>query len=64
MQRWAIPLDREVQNRLKPELLELGSPVVGPDGKKMLMFRDRFVGLRVAQVARTSLQPLKESPAA
>ena len=64
MQRWAISLDSEARNRLKPELLQLGSPVVGPNGEQLLMFRDRFVGLRVASAARTSLRPLKGRSAA
>lgn len=56
MQRWAIPLDGKVRRRLTQEQLELGTEMTTDDGP-VLVFRDRFVGLRVASAAGTRLQP-------
>jgi hypothetical protein len=56
MQRWAIALDPEVRRRLSQEQIELGTEVRGPDGP-LLVFRDRFVGLRVASTANVRLRP-------
>jgi hypothetical protein len=60
MQRWAIALDGEVRERLTGEQLELGTELVGEDGSEMLVFRDRFVGLRVALASGARLIPYQE----
>lgn len=60
MQRWAIALDGQARRSLKPELLELGSEEDGADGRRYLVFRDRFVGLRVAFAVGTKLHPFSE----
>jgi hypothetical protein len=60
MQRWAIALDGEVRGRLTEEQLELGTALVGEDGTEMLVFRDRFVGLRVALAGGARLIPYQE----
>lgn len=60
MQRWAIALDGEVRRRLTREQLELGTEIVDDDGERMLVFRDRFVGLRVASTAGVRLLPYQE----
>lgn len=57
MQRWAIELDGEVRRRLTQEQLDLGTELADPDGGEMLVFRDRFVGLRVASTAGVRLEP-------
>ena len=48
MTRWAIQLDRERKQRLPHDALELGDLVTGEDGHELLLFRDRFVALKVA----------------
>jgi hypothetical protein len=60
MQRWAIALDAEVRRRLTQEQLELGTELPGEDGTPMLVFRDRFVCLRVASAAGVRLMPYRE----
>ncbi|MEX2541298.1 MAG: hypothetical protein WD314_05795 [Trueperaceae bacterium] len=60
MQRWAITLDGEVRRRLTQEQLELGTEIADEDGERLLVFRDRFVGLRVASTAGVHLLPYKE----
>lgn len=60
MERWAIALDGEVHRRLKDDDLEVGTLVAGPDGRRILVFRDRFAGLRVASAAGANLMPYRE----
>lgn len=48
MTRWAIRLDHNRKQLLPHDALELGDLVTGEDGDEFLMFRDRFVALRVA----------------
>lgn len=60
MQRWAISLDGEVRRRLTEEQLELGTESTGENGDDLLIFRDRFVALRVARSVEAPLLPLEE----
>ncbi|MEX2534733.1 MAG: hypothetical protein WD273_03955 [Trueperaceae bacterium] len=60
MQRWAITLDGKVRRRLTQEQLELGTELLAEDGESLLVFRDRFVCLRVASAAGTYLLPYEE----
>jgi hypothetical protein len=60
MRRWAIALDGEVRGRLTEEQYELGTALVGEDGSELLVFRDRFVGLRVASATGARLIPYQE----
>ena len=64
MQRWAILLDGDIRRRLTKEQLELGSEMLDLDGRKLLVFRDRFVCLRVARAAGTEVMPYQEPEAA
>ena len=59
MQRWAIALDGETRRRLTEEQLELGTEMLGDDGERLLVFRDRFVCLRVARAAGTTVLQLQ-----
>lgn len=59
MQRWAIELDEDVRRRLTREQLELGTEVAAGEGT-LLVFRDRFVGLRVASAAGARLHSFSE----
>lgn len=60
MERWAIALDGEIRRRLTEEQLELGTEMLGEDGGKLLVFRDRFVCLRVARAAGTTIFQYRE----
>jgi hypothetical protein len=60
MRRWAIALDGDVRYRLTQDQLELGTEIYGEDGKVLLVFRDRFVGLRVASAVGARLEPWEE----
>lgn len=48
MTRWAIPLDRHRKQRLPHDAFELGDLITDDDGGELLLFRDRFVALKVA----------------
>jgi hypothetical protein len=48
MTRWAVPLDEHFKSRLTHDTLELGDLQRRDDGSEMLVFRDRFVALKVA----------------
>lgn len=48
MTRWAIQLDPHRKKRLPHDALELGDLVTDEDGSELLLFRDRFVALKVA----------------
>ncbi len=61
MERWAISLDGEARRRLKADDIEVGTVMAGPDGRRILVFRDRFAGLRVASAAGANLVPYRES---
>lgn len=58
MDRWAIVLTREVLEQLTPEQLELGTHQADDQGRALLVFRDRFVGLRVASACGSALERL------
>ncbi|HEX7003152.1 MAG TPA: hypothetical protein VF168_03090 [Trueperaceae bacterium] len=60
MQRWAIALDGDTRRRLTEEQLELGTELHDLDGRKLLVFRDRFVCLRVARAAGTEVMQYQE----
>ena len=48
MTRWAVPLDDDFKTRLTQGALELGDLHRRDDGSEVLLFRDRFVALKVA----------------
>jgi hypothetical protein len=48
MMRWAVQLDEHVKTRLPIDTLELGDLHRREDGSEVLIFRDRFVALKVA----------------
>jgi hypothetical protein len=48
MMRWAIDLDPDSKARLPRDVFDLGDLVYRDDGGERLLFRDRFVALKVA----------------
>lgn len=58
MKRWGFFLTDTAKTRLDDETLEMGTLHTTDDGETMLVFRDRFVALRVASRVESEVRGL------